>query len=50
MNQRAEETLKRIKRLIKLVVEIVDNFPKKTSAFKIGNKLSMLLLLSEQIL
>jgi four helix bundle protein len=39
MNPRAQEILKRIKRLIKLIVEIVDNFPKKTSAFKIGEQI-----------
>jgi len=39
MNPKTEEILKRIKRLIKLVVEIVDNFPKKTSAFKIGEQI-----------
>lgn len=39
MNLRAEETLRRIKILIKLIAEIVDNFPKTASAFKIGGKL-----------
>jgi hypothetical protein len=49
MNPRAQEILKRIKRLIKLIVEIVDNFPKKTQLSKLENKLSMLLLPLVQI-
>ena len=39
MNPKAEETLRRIKHLIKIIVGIVDNFPKKTSAFKIGEQI-----------
>ena len=39
MNPKAEEILRRIKRLIKLIVEIVDNFLKTTSAFKIGEQI-----------
>lgn len=39
MNTKAEELLQRIKRLIKLIVEIVDNFPKIASAFKIGGQI-----------
>ena len=39
MNPKAEEILKRIKRLIKLIVGIVDNFPKNTPAFKIGEQI-----------
>ena len=39
MNSKAEEILRRIKRLIKLIVEVVDNFLKTTSAFKIGEQI-----------
>jgi four helix bundle protein len=39
MNPKAEELLKRIKYLIKTIVGIVDNFPKTTSAFKIGEQI-----------
>ena len=39
MNPKAEEILRRIKRLIKLIVEVVDNFLKTTSAFKIGEQI-----------
>jgi four helix bundle protein len=39
MNPRAQEILKRIKRLVKLIVKIVDDFPKTISASKIGGQI-----------
>ncbi len=38
MNPKAEETLKRIKRLIIDVVSLIDQFPKTTASFKIAGQ------------
>lgn len=39
MKLKTEELLKRIKNLIKLIAEIIDQFPKTTTAFKIGEQI-----------
>jgi len=39
MNQRAEETLSKIKEQIVLVANLVDSFPKTTASFKIAGQI-----------